>query len=154
MDPAHIVLLIGVTIAVAAIAGYLTAIALILKHVVNRLVTILAAVDAVTETAEPVGAVIDDINRDLAVGRQLIENGVERLEESRVPVGATAEPAARHAPDASDGGTATAAPPAPAAVAAPPPAPADPPPAPVEPTPAPARPEAEPPKRGRGWWHR
>ena len=97
MDPAHIVLLIAVTITVVAIAGYLIAIALILKHVVNQLVTILGAVDAVTETAQPVGAVIDDINRDLDAGRKLIEASVARLEDSRVPVGTTAAEPGRHA---------------------------------------------------------
>ncbi len=65
MNAAHVVLLIGVFIAVAAIAGYLIAITLILKHVVNRLVTILGAVQATTDTAQPVGPVIDDINKDL-----------------------------------------------------------------------------------------
>jgi hypothetical protein len=96
MEPAHVVLLLAVAIAVVAIAGYLIAITLILKHVVNRLVTILGAVEAVTETAQPVGAVIDEINRDLDAGRKLIENGVERLAESREPVGATAGASSRH----------------------------------------------------------
>lgn len=113
MDPAYIVLLLAVAIAVVAIAGYLIAIALILKHVVNRLVTILGAVEAVTETAQPAGAVIDEINRDLDAGRKVIENGVERLAESREPVGATAAPAAsRHAaaePAHHHGGTDTLA---------------------------------------------
>ena len=128
MDPAHVVLLIAIFIAVAAIAGYLIWIAMILKHVVNRLVTILGAVDATTDAAQPVGAVIDDINRDLDAGRRLLEDCVARLAEDREPVGATAEPrhgtaaeSGRHAtPDALSSaggvgsGTATAArPPAP-----------------------------------------
>lgn len=169
MDPAYVVLLIGVTIAVVAIAGYLIAITLILRHVVSRLVTILGAVEAVTQTSQPVGAIIDDINRDLDAGRTLIENGVERLRESRVPVGATAAPA-RHpedayAPDAPGGGTATVAPP-PASISPPPasipprPAPLPPRPAPAAPPPPPADtevapPEPPPPPRGgRGWWNR
>jgi hypothetical protein len=141
MDPAHVVLLIAVTITVVAIAGYLIAIALILKHVVNQLVTILGAVDAVTETAQPVGAVIDDINRDLDAGRKLIEASVARLEDSRVPVGMTAAEPDRHAADEygsaerSEGAVAAPSLPAPASTG-------------TEP--------AEPRSRtgGRGWWNR
>ena len=92
MNPAHVVLLLGVFITIVAIAGYLIAITLILKHVVNRLVTILGAVEAVTRTAEPVGPIIEDISRDLAAGRKLMDDGVARLsEDGRVPVGAGAE---------------------------------------------------------------
>lgn len=116
MDPAYVVLLLAVTIAVVAIAGHLIAIVLILKHVVNRLNTILGAVQAVTTTAQPVEDLVGDINTDLDAGRKLMEDLVGRLEESRAPVGATAEPARhatdRHASDGSGGGTATAAPPA------------------------------------------
>ncbi len=91
MDPAHVVLLLGVFIAVAAIAFYLIWISLILKHVVNRLVTILGAVQATTDAAQPVGPIIDDINRDLADGRRVLEDCVARLQDSRgEPVGATA----------------------------------------------------------------
>jgi hypothetical protein len=116
MDPAYVVLLLAVTIAVVAIAGHLIAIVLILKHVVNRLNTILGAVQAVTTTAQPVEDLVGDINTDLDAGRKLMEDLVGRLEESRAPVGATAEPARhatdRHSSDGSGGGTATAAPPA------------------------------------------
>jgi hypothetical protein len=116
MDPAYVVLLLAVTIAVVAIAGHLIAIVLILKHVVNRLNTILGAVQAVTTTAQPVDDLVGDINTDLDAGRKLMEDLVGRLEESRAPVGATADPARhatdRHPSDGSGGGTATAAPPA------------------------------------------
>lgn len=91
MDPAYVVLLIIVAAAVAVIAGYLIAITLILRHVVNRLVTILGAVDAVSETTQPVGAVVNDLNRDLDAGRKHIEGLVQRLEAGRAPVGATAQ---------------------------------------------------------------
>ncbi len=136
MDPAHVVLLIAVAITVVAIAGYLIAIVLILKHVVDRLVTILGAVQAVTDTSGPVGPIIDDINRDLDAGRKLMESTVERLESSRVPVGATAD-YERHGVEPLD---------RPAAVVAPRPAP-----------PAIEREDpSEPPPRtgGRGWWNR
>ena len=99
MNAAQGVFLFGVAVAIAVIAGYLIWITLILKHVVNRLVTILGAVDATTETAQPAGAIIDDLNRDLAAGRKLMEDYVERLEESRAPVGAASESTSRHAPN-------------------------------------------------------
>lgn len=113
MDPAHIVLLLAVTIAIVAIAGYLIAIVLILKHVVGRLTTILGAVQAVTDTSQPVGEIVEDINRDLDAGRKLIEDAVGRLEASQVPVGATSAQSSRHgvegqAPGGPGGGTATA----------------------------------------------
>lgn len=148
MDPAYVVLLIATTIAIVAIAGYLIAIALILKHVVDRLTTILGAVQAVTDTAQPVGAIVDDINRDLEGGRKYIEDAVERLEASREPVGAPAQPSPRHERHGVDhvagvpgGGTATAAPP-PAAPDADTHPDSD-----LE-----DAPEAAP--RGRGWWNR
>ena len=103
MNAAQGVFLFGVAVAIAVIAGYLIWITLILKHVVNRLVTILGAVDATTETAQPAGAIIDDLNRDLEAGRKLMEDCVRRLEEaSDVPVGATAE-STRHPADGEDG---------------------------------------------------
>ena len=182
MNAAHVVLLIGVFIAVAAIAGYLIAIILILKHVVNRLVTILGAVQATTDTAQPVGPIIDDINKDLDAGRKLMENCVQRLEESREPVGATAgsdrHGVPEHWSDSREGGTITAVlppspGPSPAATtvpspnraaaaspperAAPPPNRAAPPPTPAAPSPAPADPDrpGEPShERKRGWWSR
>ena len=115
MNPAHIVLLLGVTIAVVAIAGHLIAIILILKHVVNRLNTILGGVEATTRTSQPVEALIRDINADLDVGRRTMQNCVARIEERRVPVGTAGDGdgLARHARHAegSSAGTVTAQPP-------------------------------------------
>ncbi len=160
MDPAHVVLLLAVFIAVAAIAGYLIVITLILRHVVARLVTILAAVQAVTDTSQPVGPILEDISRELDAGRQVMEGSVQRLEESRAPV--TAEPGRlEKMRSGSAGGDATTA------VAAPPPSPGPAPPAstipsPTHPSPPPGSPGAEdedpgrqpPPERKRSWWTR
>jgi hypothetical protein len=118
MDPAFVVFLLGVLIAIIAIAGHLIAIILILKHVVNRLNIILGAVQAVTTTAQPVEAIIDDINADLGAGRKLMEDCVARLEANAAPPAGTAasdparHPEDRHGPNGPGGGTATAAPPA------------------------------------------
>lgn len=91
MEAAHAVFLLGVTLTVLVIAGYLTAIVLILKHVHTRLETILGAVDAVTERSEPSGAVIDEISADLASSRQALEATVERLRERIAPAEGTEE---------------------------------------------------------------
>ncbi|MEJ7781913.1 MAG: hypothetical protein WKF99_05050 [Solirubrobacteraceae bacterium] len=118
MDPAFVVFLLGVLIAIIAIAGHLIAVILILKHVVNRLNIILGAVQAVTTTSQPAGAIIDDINADLGAGRKLMEDCVARLEANAAPPAGTAasdparHPEDRHATNGPGGGTATAAPPA------------------------------------------
>ncbi|MDQ6749498.1 MAG: hypothetical protein M3Z33_01890 [Actinomycetota bacterium] len=79
MDDPGILTLVGVGIAVVAIATYLIIIAMILQRVVNRLVIILGGVGDSTQRSEPVGAVIDDINRDLDASRVTLEACVERL---------------------------------------------------------------------------
>ncbi len=79
MDDPGILTLVGVGIAVVAIATYLIIIAMILKRVVNRLVIILGAVGDTTQQSEPIGAVLTDINRDLDAGRVALEACVERL---------------------------------------------------------------------------
>lgn len=85
MDAAHAVLLLGVFIAIAVIAGYLIYVGVILKTVFSRLNTILGAVDAVTERSAPIGPVLDEINRDLAEGQRALEGAVERLRERLAP---------------------------------------------------------------------
>src|ERR687885_651734 len=81
MDDPAILTLVGVGIAVVVIAVYLIIIAMILKRVTGRLVLILDAVGQSTRRSEPVGAVMDDINRDLEQGRAAIEACVQRLEQ-------------------------------------------------------------------------
>lgn len=85
MEAAHAVFLLGVALTVLVIAGYLTAIVLILKHVHGRLETILGAVDAVTEQSQPSEAVLDEISGDLASSREALEACVERLRERLGP---------------------------------------------------------------------
>ncbi len=78
-----VVTLIATAFIVAVIAAYLIRIALILWHVIDRLVTILGAVNAVAQESQPMGAVIDDINNNLASGREAFESAVERLERRK-----------------------------------------------------------------------
>lgn len=83
MEPAHVVFLIGVALAVGAIALYLIAIAGILIGVSNNLKVILAAVSGVAERSAPAGPVIEAIDRDLADGNAAMAGAVQRLRERR-----------------------------------------------------------------------
>ena len=77
--------LVAAAFIVAVIAAYLIKIALILWKVIDRLVVILGAVNAVAEESRPMGAVLEDINSDLAQGRQRFEAAVARLEQRKAP---------------------------------------------------------------------
>ena len=85
MPAAAVVTLIGVALLVLTLAFYLIWIAYILKRVVNDLVPILEAVDGVSEKSRPVGPIVNDINADLAHGREALEACVRRLEARRAP---------------------------------------------------------------------
>jgi hypothetical protein len=80
-----VVTLIATAFIVATIAAYLIRIALILWKVIDRLVVILGAVNGVAEESRPMGAVLEDINNDLAQGRQRFEAAVARLEQRKAP---------------------------------------------------------------------
>ena len=87
-----VVTLIATAFIVAVIATYLIRIALILWHVIDRLVVILGAVNGVAEESRPMGPVIDGINKELAQGRERFEGAVKRLEDRRAPEPQTQEP--------------------------------------------------------------
>jgi hypothetical protein len=87
-----VVTLIATAFIVAVIAAYLIQIALILWHVIDRLVVILGAVNGVAEESRPMGPVIDEINKNLSQGRERFEGAVKRLEERRAPEPQAAEP--------------------------------------------------------------
>ena len=78
-----VVTLIATAFIVAVIAAYLIRIALILWHVIDRLVTILGAVNAVAQESQPMGALIDDINKEFASGREAFEAAAGRLERRK-----------------------------------------------------------------------
>lgn len=80
-----VVTLIATAFIVAVIAAYLIKIALILWHVIDRLVVILGAVNGVAEESQPMGALLDDINQNLTSGRERFESAVQRLEERKAP---------------------------------------------------------------------
>ena len=86
-----VVTLIATAFIVAVIAAYLIRIAMILWKVIDRLVVILGAVNGVAEESRPMGAVLDDINKELARGRERFEGAVKRLEERKEPEPETAE---------------------------------------------------------------
>src|SRR3954451_15683173 len=77
--------LVAAAFIIAVIAAYLIRIALILWKVIDRLVTILGAVNGVAEESRPMGAVLDHVNKDLAQGRERFEAAVARLEQRKAP---------------------------------------------------------------------
>lgn len=81
MEPAHIVLYLGITLAVATIAGYLIAIVWHLRVVFRQLEVILDAVGAVVHQSDGLDQVIGEIARDLTAGQQAVEACVARLEK-------------------------------------------------------------------------
>jgi len=92
------VTIIATGIALAATAASLIYVIRILWLVIDRLVSILRSVEAVTETSMPVGPVVDEINRDLERSAKALEACVQRLEERRAPAGAATEDPGATAP--------------------------------------------------------
>ena len=73
-----VVTLIGVALTVLALAGYLIQVALILRHVNFTLGTIIAGVRSIANQTEPLGPIIDEINRDLADVRSSLDGLLAR----------------------------------------------------------------------------
>ena len=65
MTPAGVVTLIATTIVVAALAIYLSTIAMILKKVTFTLGTIIAGLGAIEHATQPTGSVVAEINGSL-----------------------------------------------------------------------------------------
>ncbi len=80
-----VVTLLATAFIVAVIAAYLIKIALILWHVIDRLVTILGAVNATAVATQPLGGLLDDINGSLGSGNERFQSAVHRLEERKAP---------------------------------------------------------------------
>lgn len=96
--PAPAVLtLIGTAALVAVLAGYLIRVALILRHVVLTLETILAAVAAVSDQAAPIGDVVGAINADLEAGQSALQDAAAKAAEGTAdePAAAGSAPGAR-----------------------------------------------------------
>ena len=165
------VTLVGAGIAITAAAAYLIWVIKILWAVIDRLLTILRAVEGVTETTRPVGPIIDDINRDLDRSAKALEGCVQRLEERRRSAAAIASApapartmvtAAPTRPAATEATTVTEVPASAETVSSgngPPPAesspaPAEPPPPPAEPPSWADEPAAPPEPPSRRWWER
>jgi len=79
-----VVTLILTGLALAVTAGYLIHVARILWVVIDRLVIILGAVDAVTEKSQPAGPVLEGISRDLEASAKAMADCVQRLEQRRI----------------------------------------------------------------------
>lgn len=92
-----ILTLVATAALVAVVAGYLIRVALVLRHVVLRLNTILTAVAAVGEQAAPIGEVANAINADLDSGRGALEGVTRRAAEAAERTAAEQAPAAQAA---------------------------------------------------------
>ncbi len=89
MPAAAVVTLIGVALTVAALAIYLIRIVFILRHVNFTLGTIIAAIHAIANQTQPLGAVMNDINTDLDNVRRSLEEVVAKAQRAQ------AQPAGR-----------------------------------------------------------
>ena|SRR5713226_2810976 len=65
MTPSGVVTLIATAIVVAALAIYLTTVAMILKKVTFTLGTIIAGLGAIEHATQPTGSVLEEINGNL-----------------------------------------------------------------------------------------
>ncbi|MGH2917632.1 MAG: hypothetical protein ACRDLS_03395 [Solirubrobacteraceae bacterium] len=81
MKPEHVVTLIGVAVAVLAIALFLIAIVVELRRTHMQLVTILGAVDDTVEQTDGLEAIVAEISEDLAAGQAALADCVNRLEQ-------------------------------------------------------------------------
>lgn len=86
MALAAIVTLLGIAIAVAALAIYLIAVAVILKNVTFTLGTIIAGVRAIDHVTQPTSAVVSDINGNLEhIASAVRERLTARLKADKEP---------------------------------------------------------------------
>lgn len=84
------VTLICAAIAITAAAAYLIWVIKILWVVIDRLVVILGAVQAVIDKSQPIGPIVDEINRDLDAGAKALQASVDRLEKRKAPADSAA----------------------------------------------------------------
>jgi len=92
MALAAIVTLIGIAIVVAALAIYLTTIAVILKRVTFTLGTIIAGVGAIDHATQPTAMVVSDINGSLErIASAVRERITARLAAEKGPDAETAK---------------------------------------------------------------
>lgn len=70
---AGIAALVAIGLAVAAVAGYLIAIGLVLRKVSSGLNAVIASLDQIVGRTQPIEPVVSSITRDLAGARKLLE---------------------------------------------------------------------------------
>ena len=73
MEPAAVVTLVGVGLAVLVIAIYLIGVARALLRVSSQLNVVLSSVGALPEKVDPAEGVLNEINTDLAAVQDLLE---------------------------------------------------------------------------------
>lgn len=77
MPAAAIVTLIGVALTVAALAAFLVHVAWMLRHASFTLGEIIAGLRAIADKTEPLGPVLEEVNRDLAETKAALDGLLE-----------------------------------------------------------------------------
>jgi len=78
VEPVAVVTLVGVGLAVLAIAFYLISVARALMRVTSQLNVVLSSVGTLPEKVDPAEGVLDGINTDLAAVQELLEGLLAR----------------------------------------------------------------------------
>jgi hypothetical protein len=73
MEAAAAVTLLAVVLVIAALVVYLVAVILELRKITAGLDAVIGSVGGVVEKSEPVNTIVEEINRDLAAGTELLE---------------------------------------------------------------------------------
>lgn len=81
MPATAVITLIGTTLLVAALAGYLIRVALTLRDVVVTLDTVLGAVVATADEAAPIGQVATAINADLDASAKVLAQACAQVQQ-------------------------------------------------------------------------
>lgn len=92
MGPTAIVTLIGVGLVVAALAIYLISVAALLTRVSSMLNTIIDRLWGIAGTAQPLGGILGDMNRDLDAARQTMDQMArQKIQQRRAQAQAPAQ---------------------------------------------------------------
>jgi len=78
MEPAAAVTLIAVVLLILALVVYLVAVILELRKITAGLDAVIESVGGILDKSKPVNAVVDQINKDLSAGTDLLEGLLER----------------------------------------------------------------------------
>ena len=78
MEPAAVVTLLAVVLVILALVVYLVAVILELRKITAGLDSVIDSVGAILRKTEPVNGVVDQINKDLSAGTDLLERLLDK----------------------------------------------------------------------------